>query len=256
MNLWAIADLHLSFGISNKEMDPFGDHWHNHFEKISRNWREQIKPTDLILIAGDISWAMTPDDAKADLEWIDSLPGTKVLIRGNHDFWWTSLNKVAKILPPSIKLIQNNAISWNGVSIAGARLWDTHEYQFNAYIDYRENPKANKLLTASKPDDEKIFTRELQRLETSLKGLDQRAAIKIAMTHYPPIGADLTPSRTAELLKKYHVDICIFGHLHNLKPNRDLFGQSTMGICYILTSCDYLNFMPIKIADLSFAKPS
>lgn len=105
------------------------------------------------------------------------------------------------------------------------------------------------MATEAKPDDEKIFQRELLRLETSLKALDHKASKRIVMTHYPPIGADLAPSQTSALLEKYHVDICVFGHLHNLKPQIPLFGKSARGVTYYLTSCDYLDFMPIKILD-------
>lgn len=100
MAVWAIADLHLSFGIPDKSMDVFGPQWTDHAEHVKKHWLESISAEDLVLIPGDISWAMTPEQAKADLEWIHELPGTKVLLRGNHDYWWTSVSKVQKVLPP------------------------------------------------------------------------------------------------------------------------------------------------------------
>lgn len=249
MAVWAIADLHLSFGVPDKSMDVFGEQWAQHAEKIAVNWRNSIASDDLVLIAGDISWAMTPEQAKADLDWIADLPGTKVLIRGNHDYWWTSLSKIKKIMPPGIHLIQNNAVHWQGIGVAGARLWDSAEYQFGPYINYRDNPRANKLQTGMEytQDDSKIFDRELLRLETSLKALHPESRFRIAMTHYPPIGAALAPSLVSQLLEKYRIDICIFGHLHNIKPDLSLFGSNN-GVTYYLTSCDYLNFVPLKIA--------
>lgn len=250
MAIWAIADLHLSFGIPNKEMDLFGPQWAGHAKRIEENWRNLIQDDDLVLIAGDISWAMTPEEAKADLDWIGQLPGTKLMIKGNHDFWWTSLSKVKSVLPPSIHLIQNNAFTRNQVSCTGAKLWDTPEYHFNAFIDFRENPKARKPdpEESSPQHSQKIFDRELMRLETGLKALDPNAKTRIVMTHYPPIGPNLDSSRTSALLEKYRVTICIFGHLHNIKQGLLSFGNKN-GVEYRLTSCDYLNFMPIKILD-------
>lgn len=250
MAVWAIADLHLSFGVPDKGMELFGPQWLNHFEKIKNHWLKLIAPGDLVLIAGDISWAMTPELAAQDLNWIDQLPGIKVLIRGNHDFWWSSLSKVEKILPASLHLIQNNAFNWQKISVGGARLWDTPEYSFNEFIEYRENPKAQKLTTDVNvnyaEETVKIFQREYSRLETSLKAMDRFADHRIVMTHYPPIGAQLMDSQVSKLLEKYKVDICVFGHLHNVKPGLTLFGHKN-GVEYHLTSCDYLGFIPIKI---------
>jgi predicted phosphohydrolase len=237
MNIWAIADLHLCFGVPEKTMEIFGPQWHDYAGKIERAWRSQIKAEDLILIAGDISWAKTLDEALIDLKWIDALPGLKVMIRGNHDYWWGSLSKVRQSLPPSIHVIQNDAFNYQNISIGGARLWDTSEYHFG----FREPLNEEEL-----KQQEKIFHREVERLELSLKCLKKEASLRIAMTHYPPIGGDLKPSKVSTLLEKYGVSHCVFGHLHNMAPNIPLFGQ--MGpISYHLTSCDYLNFMPLKI---------
>lgn len=248
MAIWAIADLHLSFGTKGKEMDVFGENWHDWTKKLEQNWRSLIEQTDLVLLAGDISWAMKPENAVPDLNWIHQLPGTKVILRGNHDYWWASLSKVEKVLPTSIHMIQNNVFNWNNVSIGGSRLWDTSEFNFLPYINYTENPHANKLSERDHNGEEaeRIFLRELSRLELSLKSLSKDAALKIAMTHYPPIGVDLADSRVSKLLEKYGVDICVFGHLHNVKQGFPLFGTKN-GITYHLTSCDYLNFTPIKI---------
>ncbi|MBA2728666.1 MAG: metallophosphoesterase [Parachlamydiaceae bacterium] len=252
MAVWAIADLHLSFGVPDKAMDLFGPQWTDHPEKIKEHWLSLISPDDLVLIAGDISWAMTPEQAKPDLNWIGQLPGTKLLIRGNHDYWWTSLSKAEKVLPPSMHLIQNNACTWKNISVAGARLWDTPEYAFGEWIDYRDNPKAKILATEPDPnlpaETLRLFQRELSRLETSLKAMDKHADTRIVMTHYPPIGGLLLESEVSKLLEKYHVDICVFGHLHNLQQNVPLFGKRNE-ISYYLTACDYLNFIPLKLLD-------
>jgi predicted phosphohydrolase len=249
MTVWAIADLHLSFGVPDKKMDVFGEGWANHTERLRQQWCDLIKAEDLVLVAGDISWAMRLSDAKPDLEWLDQLPGTKVLIKGNHDYWWGSLSQMAKILPSTLHLIQNNAFHWGDISIAGARLWDTPEYQFGPYIQYQKNTRAKPLTeTASDPAEaEKIFERELGRLDLSLRCLAKEARpIRMVMTHYPPIGADLHDSRASRLLEKYEISTCVFGHLHNVKQDIPLFGEKN-GIRYLLTSCDYLRCTPLKL---------
>lgn len=249
MAVWAIADLHLSFGVPDKQMDVFGPEWADHPKNVQEHWHACISPDDLVLIPGDISWAMHPEEARPDLEWIDKLPGTKVILRGNHDYWWASLSKVQSVLPPSIHAIQNNVFEWKGIIIAGARLWDTSAYSFGRYIDYQENPRAA-VLTATEKDmheAERIYQRELGRLELSLKCLEKSSgSTRIAMTHYPPIGGELHESTASRLLEKYGISICVFGHLHRVKKEMPLFGEKN-GIRYILTSCDYLDFKPVKI---------
>lgn len=172
------------------------------------------------------------------------------MIKGNHDYWWGSLSKIAPILPPSIHLIQNNVFNWKGVTIGGARLWDTPEYSFGNLVEYRENPKAKAKEDAEalvqEELSEKLFNRELERLKLSLALLDPTAAIRIAMTHYPPIGADLQPSRAGQILEQNNISICVFGHLHNLKANLDIFGEAR-GVRYVLAACDYIHFQPIAI---------
>lgn len=249
MAVWALSDLHLALSVPSKTMEVFGEPWLNYLEKIQKHWSQEISTKDLVLIPGDISWAMQPEEALIDLKWIDELPGTKVVLRGNHDYWWTSLSKLKKILPPSIHPIQNNSFEWEGISIGGSRLWDTPEYDFSDYVVMKENPLAKKCAVTSNPgEDEKVFIRELGRLEASLKTINQHARIKIAMTHYPPIGADLKDSRASCLLGKYHIDICVFGHMHNVRKEISLFGESK-GIKYIFAAADYLNFTPIKLCE-------
>lgn len=247
MTVWAIADLHLALGVPEKTMEAFGAPWIGYIEKIKSSWKEHVKADDLVLLPGDISWAMKLEEAKVDLDWIGALPGTKVMLRGNHDYWWGSLKQIATILPPSIKIIQNNIFKWNDFIIGGSRLWDTPEYQFGSYIEYVENPRKKKLTDEDhSPDAEKIFERELQRLELSLKEMDKLQGIKIAMTHYPPIAADLEESRASQVLEKHGIQACVFGHLHNVRPGSLPFGEKN-GVTYKLTSADYLNFTPIKL---------
>ncbi len=250
MRVWAIGDLHLSFGVEGKKMDVFGPGWENHAEHIAAAWKATIKNEDLVLIPGDISWAMRLEDAAADLAWIHRLPGTKVMIKGNHDYWWGSLKKILAVLPPSIHLIQNNAFYWKDVAVGGARLWDTPEYAFGSYIDWNSAPVQK---TSEDPEEEaqedlsqKIFDRELERLKMSLKQLVPDAKWRIAMTHYPPIGADLAPSRASQILEEYRIDVCVFGHLHNIRSNALLFGEKR-GVRYLLSSCDSIRYQPIAV---------
>jgi predicted phosphohydrolase len=245
MKIWAIADLHLSFGVPNKKMDIFGSQWENHDEKIQKNWDNLVSVEDLVLIPGDVSWAMRLERALPDLEWIHKRPGKKVLIRGNHDYWWDSLSKLQKVLPASIQVIQNNSLLFNDVSISGARLWDSTEYSFDENIEFipmERPPKGHE-----ERSSEEIFVRELGRLELSLKAMAPTAKVKIAITHFPPIGPDLKPTRASALFEKYGVSHVVFGHLHSLKKTeRQLFGKAR-GVEYILASADWINFCPMQI---------
>ncbi len=246
MTIWAIADLHLSFGVTGKEMHVFGPEWQDHDKKIKAFWDEHVSKDDLVLIPGDISWAMNLEEAKPDLDWIHERPGTKVIIRGNHDYWCSAPTKVRKALPPSIHLIWSDAYLWNDVAICGTRLWDSPEYDFGAFIEMKKPIKEG---AKDKPPEEQesVFRREIMRLESSLNALDKNARLKIAMVHYPPISADLRPSTVSSLLEKAKVSICVFGHLHSVRPESMLFGTKD-GIAYHFVACDWLGFKLLKIA--------
>ena len=247
MTIWALADLHLAFRTPSKDMSVFGPSWKDYAEKIESNWRAYIGQDDLVLLPGDISWASSLESAKMDLDWIHKLPGTKVLIKGNHDYWWASNAKMQQALPSSIHFIHNNSFTWQDVTIGGSRLWDSQEYSFCNFIHFQENPKAQKdPHIPSSEENERIFLRELDRLKTSLLHLDPKASFRIALTHYPPIGAELLPSRASQLLQQFHVDVCLFGHLHSVRENALPFG-SLQGTKYVLTSADYLDFIPYKV---------
>jgi predicted phosphohydrolase len=252
MSVWALSDPHLCFGVPEKTMEVFGPSWKDYTEKMAWHWAQNVAPADLVLIPGDISWAIHLDQALIDLQWIDALAGTKVILRGNHDYWWSSSSKLSKILPPSIHFIHNNSFIWNEIAIGGARLWDTPEYTFNDYIEFQKNPyariKTPEELLHKKEEEERIFTRELKRLELSLSQLPKQSKVKIAMTHYPPIGADLAPSRASHILESFQIDHCVFGHLHHVRTGALKFGKAR-GVTYHFTSCDYLDFVPFKILE-------
>jgi predicted phosphohydrolase len=230
MKVFAIGDLHLS-GAVDKPMDVFGVAWDKHFLRIQTYWRERVATEDVVLIPGDISWAMHLDEAKPDLEFIANLPGEKILVRGNHDYWWNSLSKVRAALPPTIRALQNDSIRFDGVSIAGSRGWSC---------------PGTSGFTAS---DEKIYERELIRLELSLKSLPQ-SGLRIAMLHYPPFDERQRDSGFTALLEKYGVQIVVYGHLHG-KSGRDAFCGMRNGVRYELVACDYLDFAPKLIAEIS-----
>lgn len=245
MKIWAIADLHLCFGAPQKSMEAFGKAWSDYANRIEKNWKKVIQADDLILIAGDITWAMKLEEAMKDLEWIDALPGTKVLLKGNHDYWWPSNKKLLESLPPSIHFVNNNTYTINDVTIGGCRLWDTSEYSFADYITFIESPLV-KEKTLDPNEIERIYNRDLERLRLSLTQLDPKASYRIAMTHYPPIGADLKSSRASAILEEFNINVCVFGHLHNVKKVEGLFGEKN-GILYLYTAADYLNFEPMLV---------
>lgn len=245
MKIWAIADLHLCFGAPDKSMEVFGSAWTNYVQRIEDNWKKTIHPEDLVLIAGDITWAMKLEGAMKDLNWIDALPGTKVILKGNHDYWWPTNKKLAAWLPPSIHFVNNNAFTIKDVTIGGTRLWDTKEYSFSELIHFVDHPFIQK----KKIDQEKteqIYNRELDRLRLSLEQLDPQATDRIAMTHYPPIGADLTESRASKMFEDFGINVCVFGHLHNVKKEKPLFGEKNQ-ITYLFTAADYLHFKPMLV---------
>lgn len=247
MAIWAIADLHLSFGVPNKQMDIFGSQWIDYTKKIESHWNSSISTDDLVLIPGDISWAMHLEDVVPDLDWIGRLPGTKVLIRGNHDYWWSSLSKVKKILPSSCHLIQNDSFTWKDCSIAGARLWDIPGLNFSEIIVKSGEIKKNLTEKDDSQESQKIYQRELGRLEVSLKSMNPLSKKRIVMTHYPPIGINFQETEASRLLEKYKVDVCVFGHLHHVKKGLELFGKNN-GVDYHLVACDHLpDFNPKRI---------
>lgn len=229
--LYAIADLHLPGGL-NKTMDPFGAKWADHVKKIENNWLEKIKEDDIVLIPGDISWAMRLDEAKDDLARIGSLPGTKIMIRGNHDYWWQGIGKVRKTLPHGLFALQNDSIFLSNWHICGTRGWKT--------------PGSGDF----KQEDEKIYLRELERLELSLKSrtADKTGAKTIVMLHFPPFNEQSEASGFVNLIKSYHVDICVYGHLHGDLNSQPVEGLVD-GVHYHLVACDYLNFNPLMIGE-------
>lgn len=255
MKLFALSDPHLSFGTPNKTMDRFGPQWVGHAQKIAVAWRERVAAEDVVLVPGDISWAMTLEQARPDLEFLAALPGEKVLLKGNHDYWWSTISKLRAALPPRMHAVQGDVVRIGGIAIAGTRLWDQPGVSFRDAIDWQPGPGG--VVSAEPEGDDaaeaaRLFERELGRLGRAMEALEREgrsAALRVAITHYPPCGADLAPTAATALIERSGARHCVFGHLHSLR--RDLasapFGRRP-GIEYHLTSCDWIDFAPQLVA--------
>jgi len=232
MSIFAIGDLHLSFGENvEKPMDIFGPEWVGHAEKLQKNWNETITNEDTIVIAGDISWGLRLGQAMADLEWIHNLPGTKVLIKGNHDLWWTSINTLTKLYEDII-FIQNHAYisEKENYAICGTRGWICP-----GTVGYDEH-------------DNKIYEREQIRLKFSLEEAKNSGIQNIMVAlHYPPTNDKMQTSGFTRLLSEYGVKTCVYGHLHGNDAYKNGIKGNLNGVEYKLVSLDYLSCMPQKI---------
>lgn len=225
MSIYAIGDLHLS-NSTEKPMDIFG--WIDHKEKIFKNWRENVEKEDLVLLAGDISWANHLQEAKEDLEEIISLPGKKIIVKGNHDYWWSTLNKM-KISYPELDFLQNNSYEYEDYVIAGTRGWTVP-----GKIELSEQ-------------DTKIYNREITRLKLSLENAKKAKKKIIVMMHYPPMNENHESSDVTKLIEQYNVTDVIYGHLHGKESFKAGFCGNKENINYQLVSCDYLDFKLYKL---------
>lgn len=238
MKIYAIGDLHLATDV-DKPMNIFGPKWHGHQKKIIENWKNTISSEDVVLIPGDISWGMRLFEAQSDLKCIDSLPGKKILIRGNHDYWWekiTHLNTLYK----SIYFLQNTSVEVApNIWVCGSRGW----------ICPGEN--------TFDPQDEKIYLRECQRLTLSLEHARQRGAKQIiVLLHYPPTNNQQEPSLFTELITSYPVTHVVYGHLHDEQSHLQCLQGIYNARCYHLVAADYLNFTPKEIVCLNEERTS
>ncbi len=229
MAVYALGDLHLSHD-QNKPMDIFGPGWENHAEKIKKNWNRLVGDEDLVIVPGDISWAMRLPEAIPDLQWLSGLKGTKLLVRGNHDYWWSSIGKVRAQLPPSVYALQNDYFAWQGWAICGTRGW----------ICPGDEGFDNE-------QDQKIYLREVQRLRLSLDGAFKDSFQDfIAALHFPPFNRRGQSSAFTELLEEYRVRICVFGHIHD--EGRDFIFQGLKnGVEYRFVAADGNDFSPVRL---------
>ncbi len=230
MNIFAIGDLHLS-GYIQKPMDVFGEHWSGHWEKIKESWETLVSDDDVVLLPGDLSWAMRLEEARADISSICEMPGSKVLLKGNHDYWWGSLAQVNSLLFNKTFALQNNSLIFSDFVIAGTRGWlCPANRQYNAETD------------------EKLYKREAGRLELSLSHARKTAPDKhlIGMIHYPPSDQDGSPTVFTDLFEKYGALQVVYGHLHAASIKGALSG-TVRGVSYSLVSCDAIDFSLFKV---------
>ena len=224
MKIFAISDLHISTN-TNKPMDVFGDNWVGYLDKIFEDWQQKVSDDDLVLIGGDISWAMSLEDAKKDVFTLSHLKGKKIMVKGNHDYWWSAISRVREMLPEDFYALQNDSIRFDGVVICGSRCWSVP-----GAPDFGEH-------------DQKLYQRETERLKLSLKSakkMQQEGDKLIALIHYPPFNVHRESSAFTDIFEEYGVDSVIYGHLHGKTVRADKLVVKN-GVKYYLTSCDQVD---------------
>lgn len=230
MRVFALADLHLSSS-GDKPMDVFGAHWRDHARRMAAAWDGLVGEGDAVLCPGDLSWAVRLDDAAADLAWIGARPGIKVLGKGNHDYWWSSIARVREALPERCRALQNDAVDLGPVVVAGARGWDVPGSE------------------GFGPDDEKIYRREVGRLEMSLEAARRLAGDRpiLAALHYPPFAPDGAATGFSELLEAGGAALCVYGHLHGAEAHATVVEGGLRGVRYRCVAADYVGFEPVEV---------
>ena len=226
MRVFALSDLHLGHSV-NKPMDKFGGEWEGHAEKINTNWNRVVNDNDIVLIPGDISWAINLNEAEKDLLFIKELKGQKVLLRGNHDYWWSSVSRLNSLYSKKgMYFLQNDCFMLpdGKTAVCGSRLWKTD---------------------STEAEDIKIYNREIIRSRLSLEAAMRKKCEKIIfMSHYPPLYANEENNKAYDLLKEYPVKITVYGHLHGTENFKTGFKGTKEGIEYKLVSADYVDFTP------------
>lgn len=227
MALFTIGDLHLSLG-ADKPMDIFGEKWKNHAEKLKNNF-SALSENDVCVLCGDLSWGMSLEDSLQDFLFINALPGRKIILKGNHDYWWNTVSKTRSFFAANgidtIDILHNNCYFYNDYAICGTRGWF---YEEEKGVEH----------------DKKIMRREIMRLEASLKAAGDKR--KLVFLHYPPIYQHYKCEEILELLKKYEVRLCCYGHIHG-KGCAYAFNNWYEGTEFKLVSADYINFCPVKL---------
>lgn len=241
MRIFAIGDLHLS-NAKPKPMWVFGEHWRDHDKKIAENWHSIAKSDDVLLIVGDISWAMRLEDAQADLDYISALPGHKIILKGNHDYWWPSRSKLRSLLPSSVDILQADSLVIGDIAIVGTRGWQCPGDESAADMMCENAPQI-----AYTKEDEKIYHREVARLKQSLESL-RKTSYKdlIVAMHYPPVNYQHQESEFTKLIDSYGAKICVYGHLHGESISKGFNGLRNQ-TTYHLVSADSVNFIPKQI---------
>lgn len=231
MKIWALSDPHLGFN-SDKPMDIFGDNWSEYLSKIKDNWAKLVKDDDVVIVAGDISWALKLDQAKPDLDWLGALPGKKIIIKGNHELWWNSFSKVKSVLPENIIALQNNCVRIENYLFCGTRGWQAKEPN-KPYLE----------------EDQKIYDREVIRLGLTLNEMEKmrkEGDKVIFITHYPPFNSKKDETPFTQAFREHKIDAVVYGHLHGKDVKADLQLLKD-GIKYYLTSTDQIGHCPVQI---------
>ena len=230
MKVFAISDLHLSIN-NSKPMDIFGPVWDNYLDSIIEDWNKKVTDDDVVLLAGDLSWAMKLEDAIVDLEFLTKLKGKKILLRGNHDYWWSTISKVRNVLPKNVYAIQNDCLEIGDYIFCGSRGW---------IVDESKRTDAN---------DKKIFDRELIRLEMSLNQAKEKQTNNqkiICLMHYPPFDKNNQSTLFTDMIERFNIDTVVYGHLHGKVPNvKEVLELN--GVKYYLTSCDMVKNKLVEI---------
>ncbi|MEE0914235.1 MAG: metallophosphoesterase [Ruminococcus sp.] len=228
MSLFAIADLHLSLG-EDKPMDIFAG-WNDYVTRLEKSWRSIITDNDTVVIAGDISWAMKLEETYTDFKFIDDLPGKKILLKGNHDYWWGTKSKIDKFLEAnslnSISILFNNSYVCDEYAICGTRGW------------FLENDT---------PEDVKVLNREVGRLRASIDSAIKTDKEPVVFLHYPPVYAGTECSEIMNVLVEYNIKKCYYGHIHGQRNIRNAFEGKYKGIDFRLISCDKVSFTPVLV---------
>lgn len=242
MAIYALGDTHLGFAV-NKPMDIFGHHWAGHPGPLFQNWEATVAPEDIVLVPGDISWGMTLAEAEVDLLELDKLPGRKLMIQGNHDYWWESLKQMRALPLQSISFIQNDAVLLpegavpdleGPVAVCGTRGWIT---------------PGDRTWSSDLEHNQKIYAREVSRLKLSLEaGRKAGATSFLVMLHYPPVAEDHAPTEFTTLLESFGgVRLCVYGHLHGPGARYRAFQGEQGGVAYHLVACDGIDFTPLRV---------
>ncbi|WP_444640500.1 metallophosphoesterase [Caproiciproducens sp. R1] len=228
MSLFAIADLHLSLGC-DKPMDVF-EGWRDYTVRLEKNWRAVVGEDDTVVVAGDISWAMKLEETVKDFEFIHSLPGRKLFLKGNHDYWWATKKKIDDFLKvhglDSISIIHNNAVAVGDIAVCGTRGW---------------------LYNSETAEDIKIVNREAGRLNTSINEAERMGIKPVVFLHYPPVYDGAECKEILDVLKSHGITECYFGHIHGNQAARRAITGVYDGIKMHLISCDYLKFIPVPV---------
>lgn len=228
MSLYVIGDLHLSLG-EDKPMDVFAG-WNDYVSRLESNWRSLINEDDTVVIAGDISWAMKLEETETDFRFIDGLPGKKIFLKGNHDYWWGTKSKMEKFLAEkglnSISILFNNAYECDGFAVCGTRGW---------------------FLESDTPEDVKVLNREVGRLTMSIEAARKLGKESVVFLHYPPYYRGIECSEIMDVLLKYDIKKCYYGHIHGKKNFRLAYEGEYKGVDFRLISGDRVGFMPVLV---------